>query len=168
VRAIVINPKYKGQQTYGRYHKIERLRSVDNPSAGHVTREVPSHGDDILSIDDAIDPIVTPQQWQAAQPGTTPSTPGPRPDRPTPTRTPTATHNGSRYALRGMLVCDHCGRRMQGNLIPRRNSEPRVGYRCVYRNEYPGDQDHPRTLFVAEHRLIGVLGVSWLAASKRR
>jgi site-specific DNA recombinase len=163
VRAIVINPKYKGQQTYGRYHKVERLRSVDNPAAGNLTREVPSDPDDILSFDDAMDAIITPSQWQAAQPGISPAAPGPRPERPTRPRGSTSDHDGSRYALRGMLVCDHCGRRMQGNLIPRRKTDPRVGYRCVYRSEYPGDQNHPRTLFVAEARVIGVLD-EWLAA----
>jgi site-specific DNA recombinase len=167
VRAIVINPKYKGQQTYGRYHKVERLRSVDNPAAGNQTREIPSDPDDILAIDDAIDAIVTPSQWQAAQPGVSPATPGPRPDRTTRPSSPTSEQEGSRYALRGMLVCDHCGRRMQGNLIPRRKAEPRVGYRCVYRNEYPGDQNHPRTLFVAESRVIGVLD-EWLSALSAR
>ena len=86
VRAIVINPKYKGQQTYGRYHKVERLRNVDNPAAGNLTREVPSDPDDILAIDDAIDAIVNPDQWQAAQPGASPAAPGPRPAPANPTK----------------------------------------------------------------------------------
>src|SRR5262249_20098730 len=100
VRAIILNPKYKGQQTYGRYHKVERLRSVDNPGAGHVTREVPSSDADILTVYDAIDAIVTDEEWQAAQPGTSPTTPGPRPDRPARTHRPPGPTPGSRYALR--------------------------------------------------------------------
>ena len=160
---IVINPKYTGQQTYGRYHKVERLRSVDNPAAANLTREVPSDPDDILAIDDAIDAIVNPAEWQAAQPGASPAAPGPRPDRPPRPAGTISDLDGSRYALRGMPVCQHCGRRMQGNLILRRKADPRVGYRCVYRSEYPGDQTHPRTLFVAEGRVLAVLD-NWLAA----
>ncbi len=163
MRAIIINPKYKGQQTYGRYHKVERLRSVDNPAAGHLTREVPSDPDDVLAIDGAIDAIVTPSEWQAAQPGVSPAAPGPRPERPTRPGGSSSDQDGSRYALRGMLVCDHCGRRMQGNVVARSKADPRVGYRCVYRSEYPGDESHPRTLFVAENRVIGVVD-EWLAA----
>jgi hypothetical protein len=52
---------------------------------------------------------------------------------------------------------------MQGNVISRGHAEPRVGYRCVYRDEYPGDQGHPRSIFVAENRIIPVLE-DWLAA----
>ena len=41
-------------------------------------------------------------------------------------------------------------------------SLPRVGYRCVYRDEYPADDGHPRSIFVAESRIIPVLD-EWLA-----
>ncbi|MHB8294837.1 MAG: recombinase family protein [Acidimicrobiales bacterium] len=161
VRAIVLNPKYKGQATYGRYHKVDRLRSVDNPAAGHVTREVPSGPNGVLAIDGAIDPIVTEAEWDAAQPGVSPSQPGPRPERLT---SLDAAHPGqaSRYALRGLLICADCGRKMQGNMVSRKRAEPRVGYRCLYREEYPRDTSHPRSLFVAEDRIVPALD-DWLA-----
>jgi hypothetical protein len=68
---------------------------------------------------------------------------------------------GSRYALRGLLICAECGRRMQGNAINRTKAGPRLGYRCVFRNEYPGDEDHPKSLFVAESRILPALD-EWL------
>ena len=162
VRAIVLNPKYKGTQAYGRYHKVERLRDVDNPAAGHVTREVPSLRNDILTIAGIVDSIVGEGAWQAAQPGTCPSRPG-RPERPAPRRGPHGPPRQSRYALRGLLLCANCGRKMQGNVISRGHVEPRVGYRCVYGNEYPGDTGHPRSMFVAEARIVPVLD-DWLSA----
>jgi DNA invertase Pin-like site-specific DNA recombinase len=163
VRAIVLNPKYKGTQAYGRYHKVERLRDVDNPAAGHVTREVPSRQDEVVTIAGIVESIVGEGTWRAAQPGTCPSRPGPSPDRP---RGPAGSHGPpteSRYALRGLLLCASCGRKMQGNVISRGHAEPRVGYRCVYRDEYPGDQTHPRSMFVAENRIVPVLD-DWLGA----
>jgi site-specific DNA recombinase len=82
VRAIVLNPKYMGAQAYGRYHKVERLRSVDNPAAGHVTREVPAGPDEVVTVPGLVNAIVSEQTWRAAQPEKCPSRPGPRPDRP--------------------------------------------------------------------------------------
>jgi DNA invertase Pin-like site-specific DNA recombinase len=163
VRAIVLNPKYKGTQAYGRYHKVERLRDVDNPAAGHVTREVPSLHDNVLTIAGIVDSIVGEGAWQAAQPGTCPSRPGPSPESPAPRRDAHGPSRQSRYALRGLLLCANCGRRMQGNVVSRGHAEPRVGYRCVYGNEYPGDTGHPRSMFVAEARIVPVLD-DWLGA----
>ena len=51
---------------------------------------------------------------------------------------------------------------MQGNVI-RRKVSPRVGYRCVYRNEYPATKAIPGPIFVAESRIIPVLD-EWLSA----
>jgi hypothetical protein len=36
-----------------------------------------------------------------------------------------------------------------------------LGYRYVFRNQYPGDKSHPRSLFVAESRILSVLD-EWL------
>lgn len=161
VRAIVLNPKYMGAQSFGRYHKVERLRSVEDPAAGHVTREVPSSADEVVTVPGLVEAIVSEEVWHAAQPEKCPSRPGPRPDRPAGAHDHGGAATKSRYALRGLLVCAECGRKMQGNVIGRKVS-PRVGYRCVYRDEYPGDQAHPRSLFVAEDRIIPVLD-GWLA-----
>ena len=36
-----------------------------------------------------------------------------------------------------------------------------MGYRCVFRDEYPGDEHHPKSLFVAENRILPALD-EWL------
>jgi site-specific DNA recombinase len=161
VRAIILNPKYKGDQAYGRYQKIERLRSVENPSAGHITREVPSAPDNVLVLPDLVEPIVSETEWLAAQPGTCPAAPGPRPDRARTRRS--NVDSEPRYAFRGVIHCAACGRRMQGHRATRKSGSVRVGYRCIYLNDYPGDRAHPNSLFVAENRLIPVVD-GWLSS----
>ena len=51
---------------------------------------------------------------------------------------------------------------MQGHTIKRRSGARRVGYQCVYRTEYPGDDSHPKTLFLAEDRILPAVD-EWLA-----
>jgi site-specific DNA recombinase len=152
VRAIVMNPKYKGQGVFGRYHKVERLLDVNDPSAGNVTRMVPSTAEDVIYTDDIVVPIVSESLWERAQPDQAPVTRGPRPER---------TTDHDRYALRGLIVCENCGRKMQGNMVKRRSGAERLGYRCTYRSEYPGDSAHPTGLFVAEARILPAVD-AWL------
>ena len=51
---------------------------------------------------------------------------------------------------------------MQGHTVNRRQSSERVGYQCTFRNDYPADENHPKTLFVAEHRVLPAVD-EWLA-----
>lgn len=51
---------------------------------------------------------------------------------------------------------------MQGHTVRRKSGARRVGYQCVYRTEYPGDDTHPRSLFLAEDRILPAVD-AWLA-----
>ena len=152
VRAIVLNPRYKGTATFGRYRKVERLFDPTDPAAGHVTRMTPAEPTSVVTTEGIIPALVDADQWQRAQPGRAPTSPGPRPDRSEPTR----------YALRGLLVCGQCGRMMQGNTVRRYSGKQVFHYRCTYRTEYPGDEGHPKGLAVAEHRILPVID-HWLS-----
>ncbi len=152
VRAIVMNPKYKGHGVYGSYRKVERLYDVNDPAAGNVTRMSPAPASEVVETEGTVPAIVSESVWRQAQTDRAPATPGPRPDRPQHTR----------YALRGLLICARCGRRMQGHTVKRRGGSERVGYQCTYRNDYPGDDGHPKSLFVAEHRVLPAVD-EWLA-----
>jgi hypothetical protein len=152
VRTIVMNPKYKGRGSYGRYRKVERLFDVNDPAAGNVTRMSPAPASEVIETDGIVAPIVTETVWRQAQTDHAPATPGPRPDR----------SQSSPYALRGLIVCGRSGEKMQGHTVKRRSGAKRVGYQCAYRNEYPGDDSHPKTLFLAEDRILPAVD-EWLA-----
>ena len=147
-----MNPKYKGQGSYGRYRKVERLYDVNDPAAGNVTRMSPAPSSEVIETDGIVPAIVSEAVWRQAQTDRAPATPGPRPDRSQP----------SPYALRGLIVCARCGKRMQGQRSSARAAHGRVGYQCVYRSEYPGDDSHPRSLFLAEDRILPAVD-AWLA-----
>lgn len=51
---------------------------------------------------------------------------------------------------------------MQGHTAKRRGGAERVGYQYTYRNDHPGDEEQPKTLFVAEHRVLPAVD-EWLA-----
>ncbi|MHB1711082.1 MAG: hypothetical protein ACYCV7_06740 [Acidimicrobiales bacterium] len=59
------------------------------------------------------------------------------------------------------MSCAACGKTMQGHMVRRRTGAERLGYRCVYRDDYPGDTSHPKTLFVAEQRILPAVD-KWL------
>lgn len=63
------------------------------------------------------------------------------------------------YALRGLLYCGFCGRRMQGSW----NNEAPY-YRCVFLAQYAVKNrvDHPRAVYLREDRLLPSLD-RWLA-----
>lgn len=150
VKAIVENPRYKGVDAYGRFRKVERLYDRDDPSAGYVNKLVPADEATWVLVDGTIPPLVTPEAWEASQvPKMAPRRGGRRTDTP------------SRYALRGLLFCHVCGRIMQGNTLSRASERAVHHYRCVYRSQYPGDIDHPRSLAVAEARILPALD-AWL------
>jgi DNA invertase Pin-like site-specific DNA recombinase len=151
VAAIVQNPRYRGDDAYGRYRKVERLYDRRDPSAGFVTKLVPADEATWVMVEGSVPALVTTEEWAAAQPDRSPAPKGGRrPDQP------------SRYALRGLVVCHQCGHVMQGNTVGRSSGRSMVHYRCVYRTNYPGDEGHPRSLAVAERRILPVMD-AWLA-----
>lgn len=150
VRAIVMNPRYKGTDRFGAYRKQERLLDPSDVGAGRVVGMVPNPPESWVLADGVIPPLVTAEVWQAAQPGTRVTTAGPRPDRPM----------NPRYALRGLIWCGACGRRMQGTFGRRSSGPDRVLYRCVLNANYP-TESHPSSMAVAEARITPVLD-AWL------
>jgi hypothetical protein len=63
VRTIVMNPKYKGQGSYGRYRKVERLYDVNDPAAGNVTRMSLSPAAEVIETDGIVPAIVSETVW---------------------------------------------------------------------------------------------------------
>lgn len=150
VDAIVGNPRYNGTDAYGRYRKTERLYDRTDPAAGFVSKLVSQPPERWTMVPDSVPALVSAEEWAAAQPDkTAPRSGGRRTDTP------------SRYALRGLVVCVACGHRMQGGWVRRANGAA-THYRCTYRSNYPGDDAHPKTLNVAEARILPLLD-GWLS-----
>ncbi len=150
VLAIVRNRRYRGDDAYGKYRKVERLYDRHDPSAGFVSKLVPADESTWVIVEGTVPAIVTRQEWQAAQ--------GEKTATPTGGRRQDAPH---RYALRGLVVCALCGHIMQGSTRKRANGRLHNNYRCAYRSNYPGDVEHPRSLSVAESRVLPPLDM-WL------
>ena len=56
----------------------------------------------------------------------------------------------SRYPLAGLVICDACGRKLQGNMV-----RGHAFYRCKLSRDYPVSLDnHPLSLAVREDRLL--------------
>ena len=63
------------------------------------------------------------------------------------------------YALRGLLFCGICGRRMQGSW-----NNDAAYYRCVFLSQYAAKNktDHPKAVYLREDQLLPSLD-RWLA-----
>jgi DNA invertase Pin-like site-specific DNA recombinase len=147
VKAILSNPRYTGYTVWSKQRRDEILLDEHNVALGH-TSKLRWNTDDkwIWSDQPTHEPIITDALFDEVQrlmaSGTRP-TAGNR-------STPNA------YALKGMVTCHDCGRRMQGNQL-----RGKLHYRCVMKQEYPGS-DHPRSLSVREDHLLPIID-SWLA-----
>ena len=114
----------------------------------------------------------------AAAETTTATSPSPTPYRPsshptvwaqaqetakTNTRHRTAAKQPNRsYALRGVLHCGHCGRRLAGETSKSRAGSETARYVCKLRDLYPGQTDHPLKVTIAESVIAPLLD-EWVA-----
>ena len=151
VRAILGNPRYLGYQVSGRTKKKDVLLDPDVPALGHVTRQQWQQRDEwVTSSVQAYDAIVEVQIWHRVQALVASNT---RTKAVTPSR---RTHAGvrrsdtSRYPLAGLIICDACGKRLQGNTVRGYSL-----YRCRVSSDYTSPlKDHPPCLSVREDRLL--------------
>ncbi len=159
VRAILINPRYLGYQVSGRTKKKDVLLDPDVPALGHVTRQQWQQRDEwVTSTVQAYDAIVEEQIWHRVQALVASNT---RTKAVTPSR---RTHAGvrrsdsSRYPLAGLVICDACGKRLQGNTVRGYSL-----YRCRVSSDYASPlKDHPPCLSVREDRLLAHID-QWLS-----
>jgi DNA invertase Pin-like site-specific DNA recombinase len=160
VRAILANPRYLGYHVSGRTKKADFLIDPDVPALGHVTRQQwQDRAEWVTSSVQTYEAIVDESTWHRAQAITAAKT---RTKAVTPARhrTHDGTHRSdpSRYPLAGLVVCDCCGKKFQGNM-----ARGHAFYRCKASPDYPATvNDHPPTLAVREDRLLPHID-AWLA-----
>jgi DNA invertase Pin-like site-specific DNA recombinase len=139
VGAILANPRYTGRQVWNKQPKSEVLIDVDDVGLGHTTRQTWNEPDKwIWSEQPVHEPLVGDEvfkQVQALRRAKGSS------DERSPRRT------ARPYALRGIVRCGICGRKMQGTW---NNGRPH--YRCMFLNQYAAKNkiQHPPTFTCAK------------------
>ena len=160
VRAILANPRYLGHHVSGRTKKADILLDPDLPTLGHVTRQQwQDKASWVTSEAQAYTAIVDEETWRRVQALVSSNT---RTTAVTPSRR--LTHEGtrrsapSRYPLAGLVICECCGKRLQGNM-----ARGLAFYRYKASTDYPLLPDgHPASLAVREDRLLPHVD-AWLA-----
>ncbi|WP_078971264.1 recombinase family protein [Streptomyces chattanoogensis] len=155
VRAILANPRYTGHQVWNKQRKDEVLLDIDDVTLGHRTKLAWNAPDQwIWSAQPVHEPLISKDTFTRAQ--------AKRQARSTHQyleRKPRPSAHG--YALRGLIRCAICDRRMQGTF---NNGKPH--YRCRYTAEYAKNaaMDHPLTVYVREEVILPELD-KWIATT---
>ena len=144
VRAIIINPRYTGYQVWNRQRTDEVLLDVENVALGHAARQRWNPQDKWIFSDQPAHPlIITKEDFDLAQ--ATLAGRG--------SKTQHRAHARTRaYALRGVLHCGLCGRKMSG-----KENHGQTYYLCRFPAEYAlaNRVDHPKNVYLRESELIG-------------
>ena len=151
VKSILANPRYTGRQVWNKQRKDEVLLNVEDVALGYETRMRWNDADTWIWSDTiAQEPLVSVEDFEAAQRIAAQNGRG--------RQTRARERVRRRYALRGLLVCGLCGRKMQGQF-----SHGAPYYRCRYPAEYAlaNRVQHPRNVYLAEHEVLPLLD-DWL------
>ena len=144
VRAILTNPRYTGYQVWNRQRTDEVLLDVENVALGHTAKQRWNPADKWVISHQAAHPlIVTKEDFELAQ--ATLAGRG--------SKTQHKPHNRPRaYALRGVLHCGLCGRKMGGKW-----NNDQAYYLCRFPAEYAlaNRISHPKNVYHREADLIG-------------
>ncbi len=152
IRAILANPRYTGRQVWNRQRKDEVLIDITDVAFGHMTKmRWNDEGKWIYSDDIVHPPIIDDERFEQAQQLLAAKNARQVVRRPRTSPRP--------YALRGVLFCGICRRRMQGTW---NNDQPY--YRCTFPSEYARTNQihHPRTVYLREIEVLPELD-TWLA-----
>jgi site-specific DNA recombinase len=151
IREILANPRYTGRQVWNKQPKSEVLINVEDVALGHKTKQRRNDPDQwIWSEQPVHEPLVDDETFNQAQAlrrarGSA--------DERSPRRTPHP------YALRGMVRCGICERKMQGTW-----NNGKAHYRCAFLSQYAAKNkvDHPRSVYLREEQLLPKLD-QWLS-----
>ena len=148
IRAILMNPRYTGHQVWNKQRKDEVLIDVEDVAQGHETvMRWNSEADWIWSPHVVHAPLISVAIYQQTRQLIASG------QRQTATRRPRATPRA--YALRSLLFCGLCDRRMQGTW-----NNGRAHYRCAAPSQYAAGtklNNHPKAVYVREDQILDPL-----------
>lgn len=153
VRAILTNPRYTGHQVWNRQRKDEVLIDVNDVALGHVSRLRWNDREKWVWSGKIVHPPIidkdTFDQIEAKLASRRRQTGG----------TKARGRTRKPYALRGVMYCGLCSRKMQAHTY-----KDYVYYRCRYAEEYAlaNKVEHPRNVFVREKHVTALVD-PWLA-----
>ncbi|BBZ67639.1 putative recombinase [Mycolicibacterium insubricum] len=156
IRAILDNPAYRGIRVWGKQEKYEVLVNPEDVAAGYETRMRWRAEADWIAPDRRTHEALISDQLAQAVRLRTQARRGPG--------LVCSRESTVPYALRGLLFCAACGRRMQGAARPGKQTT-RILYRCELgkSRSVPVDlSDHPRTVYLREDEVIARLD-EWIA-----
>lgn len=161
VRSILDNQRYTGFEQWGKFRKDEVLLNSDDPSWGHRTRLVRNENAPVRSRKQAHPAIVSVDVWQRAQQTLKARSAG---GLAAMSKRPRAAIRKTRrsYALRGVVVCASCERKMWAE---RYGKGEGIRFRCRRKDLVEGSpkwEGHPDLVSVNQspmlERLSGWLG----------
>lgn len=166
LRAIIANQRYTGFATFGAFKKSETLLDPTDPSWGSKTRMVRNDAPLIRSNERAHEALVSVAEWQRAQQILSRRSAGGLAQMAA--RERTATQSKAFYALKGMIRCAACGRKLQADRYNRGSDDPLrprfVRYRCRSRDLLEGSNtahNHPAGVELKQAELLELLS-GWL------
>jgi site-specific DNA recombinase len=151
VRAILANPRYTGRQVWNRQRRDEVLIDVDDVALGHQTRmRWNSEMAWVWSAEPSHEAIVTAELFEQVQAQLQQGTRRGF-DR-------KARSSERPYALKGLVRCGVCQRRMEGTW-----NNDRPHYRCRFPSEYAlaNRIERPRSVYLREDAVLSPLD-GWL------
>ncbi len=152
VRTILSNPRYTGRQVWNKQRKDEVLIDVEDVALGHVSKMRWNQKDAwVWSADVVHESLIDIETFERAQEVLTGRGAGRNTRERVRVRHP--------YALRGLVHCGVCRRRMQGQW-----NHDESYYRCRFPNEYglANKVEHPRNVYLAEREVLPAVD-EWLA-----
>jgi site-specific DNA recombinase len=151
VRAILTNPRYTGYQVWNRQRTDEVLLDVENVALGHTAKMRWNPAEKWVRSEQMAHPqIITEDDFELAQ--ATLAGRG--------SKTQHKQHRRPRqYALRGVMVCGLCGRRMSGKW-----NNDQAYYLCRFPAEYAlaNRISHPKNVYLREADVLGQVD-DWFA-----
>ncbi|WP_185996158.1 recombinase family protein [Nocardioides campestrisoli] len=167
IAAILSNARYTGFEQWGKFKKAERLVDPKNPPLGKKQYLKRNDRPAARSLRPAHAPIVSVEEFTHVQALRAAKSAGGMKGQAKQTRD---RRGPIQYALRGMIHCGDCGRRMQPSRYNTKNDHPTlpryVKYRCRSRDLVEGSPamaTHPANVSVGQTEILDEV-LRWIAS----